>query len=109
MVDIVRVCHAFNAMPSSAADIGDGGGPVVASGRHELVDSALFVGVGASLARETGLRGVDEIRRIWHHHCIFCGGWPEKEEEGKEKEALHFERLGFKSGGRGRIYKTVGF
>lgn len=109
MVDIVGVRHAFDAVPSSAADIGDGGGPGVAGGRHELVDGALFVGVGASLAREAGLGGVDEIGGIRHHYCVFCGGRPEKEEEGKENEGLHFERLGFECGGRGRIYKTVGF
>lgn len=57
------VGHTFNAVPTTAADVGDLGGPVVAGGRHDVVDGGLLGGIGTDggiVEGEAGLGAVDE-------------------------------------------------
>ena len=43
--DIVMVGDAINTMPTITTDVGDGGGPTIASGLHNLIHDVLPVGL----------------------------------------------------------------
>lgn len=65
VVDLVLVGHALDAMPPAPADVGNGGGPCIACGLHDLIHSFLFMFIRASSImshRESGLWRVDECR-----------------------------------------------